>query len=557
MSQGWTIDATAETISFFEAPPAGTGNIVVKEFARGAVGGTDVWAVGVWSERYGYPREVEFFADRLWFAGTPTEPQRVDASNIADYRNFGRSSPIVDSDAVSFTVNARQVNAIMDLVPLDNLIVLTTGGVWKTTGGADDVITPSTIGIKPQSYHGVGTVPAKVIGESAIFVEEQGQRIRDLVYTFEKDGFRGNDISIWADHLFTGYRVMGIEHMSAPWPVLWFPRNDGRLIGCTYLPEQEVAGWHRHDTGGSLEAEGEDKFLDVCCLPGDDETEQYVLVERVIEGVARKYIERRAPTRAPSQEDEVYMDSALTYDGRNTGSTTLTLSIYNTPGWNESSRIRVTASTNLFSASDVGDGFEFTVDGKRLRLVIDEYIQPDQVVTHSIGDVAPEFREVALTSWTFQRDAIGGLSHLEGREVVILADGTVHPKRVVDGGVVHLNRPYGVVTVGLGYPGVIETLDLNSPGGEPIRSQKKLIVRGEYLFRDTRGIKAGPSLDQLDEIPQRHFEDYDEPIANYTGTLEVNFTASWDNESGRNFIVSDDPLPCEILSLTLRGSWSD
>src|SRR5690606_11800614 len=74
MAQGWTINAATDTITFLEAPPAGTNNVVVKEFAASAVGGTDVWAVGAWSARYGYPSEVEFFADRLWMAGTRSEP---------------------------------------------------------------------------------------------------------------------------------------------------------------------------------------------------------------------------------------------------------------------------------------------------------------------------------------------------------------------------------------------------------------------------------------------------------------------------------------------------
>src|SRR5690606_8447402 len=176
----------------------------------------DVWAVGAWSHRYGFPGEVEFFADRLWFAGTPADPQTIWASNIGDYNNFGRSSPIVDSDAVSFTINAREVNAVRDLVPLDNLIVLTVSGAMKVTGGQDDVITPSTIGVKPQAYHGVANIPARVIGDSAIMIEGQGSKIRDLAYVFEKDGFRGNEISIWADHLTNGYTFRGVDKSSAP-----------------------------------------------------------------------------------------------------------------------------------------------------------------------------------------------------------------------------------------------------------------------------------------------------------------------------------------------------
>lgn len=548
MAQGWSVSATADTITFLEAPPAGTGNVVVKEFAAGAVGGTDVWAVGAWSARYGFPREIEFFGDRLWFAGTNAEPQRIDASMIGDYVNFGRSSPIVDSDAVSITINARQVNSVRDLVPLDTLLVLTTSIIWKTTAGQSDVITPSTIGMKPQARHGASHLPAKVMGESAIFVEEQGPRIRDLGYQFEKDGFRGNDISVWADHLFTGYTVTGIEQSSAPYPVLWFPRDDGQLNGCTYMPEQEVIGWHRHDTDG--------KILDTCVLPGTNEDEVYWLVERVINGQTVQYLEQVAPFLVPDQRDMIYMDSALTYDGRNTTATTLTLSTG--AGWTADDVLTATSSAPLFvGAGDEGDGLEIEVSGVKLRLVIETYIDATHAQVRSIGDVAAPFQNVPLGSWVFQRNTIGGLSHLEGKEVAILADATVHPPRTVTGGLVTLDRPYGVVSVGLPYRGHVETLELNVPGGEPVRAQKKLAYKVGIHVIGSRGLKSGGNLDELDEFPQREFENYDDPVSRYNGTLEMNITAGWGEENGHVHIVSDDPLPMEILGIILKAAASD
>ena len=548
MAQGWTIDAAGDKITFLEAPPTGTNNVVVKEFAAGAVGGTDVWAVGAWSARYGFPREIEFFGDRLWFAGTNAEPQRIDASMIGDYVNFGRSSPIVDSDAISITINARQVNAARDLVPLDNLLVLTTSIVWKMSAGQQDAITPSNVAMKPQAKHGAASLPAKVMGESAIFVEEQGPRVRDLGYQFEKDGFRGNDISVWGEHLITGYTITGIEQSSAPYPVLWFPRNDGQLVGCTYMPEQEVIGWHRHDTDG--------KVLDKCVLPGTNEDEAYWLVERVIDGQTVQYIEQVAPFRVDDQRDMIYMDSSLTYDGRNATATTLTLSTG--AGWTEDDLLTVTASASLFTGvNDEGDGLEFEVDGVKLRLVIEDYTDATHVQARPVRDVPAEFRGVALTSWTFQRNTITGLDHLDGKELAILADATVHPAQTVSGGSITLDRPYGVVTVGLPYRAHVETLELNVPGGEPVRAQKKLAYKVGIHVINSRGLLAGGNLDELDEFPQREFENYDDPISRYAGTLEMNITAGWGEENGHVHIVSDDPLPMEILGIILKAAASD
>ena len=68
---------------------------------------------------------------------------------------------------------------------------------------------------------------------------------------------------------------------------------NGVRIGCTYMPEQEVVGWHWHDTDGL--------FLDACALPGKKESECYFLVERLIDGEVVQCIEQQAPTRANSE----------------------------------------------------------------------------------------------------------------------------------------------------------------------------------------------------------------------------------------------------------------
>ena len=557
MAQGWTIDVATGKITFLEAPPAGTNNVKVTEFAAGARGGTDVWAVGAWSYRYGFPGEVEFYADRMWFAGSPGDPQTVWASNIGDYNNYGRSSPIVDSDAVSFTINARQVNAIRDLVPLDSLLVLTTGGEWKVTGGQDDVVTPSTIGIKPQSYYGVGKVSARALGESAILLQEQGQKIRDLSYQFEKDGFRGNEISIWADHLIEGYSFSGIEKTSAPWQVVWLVRDDGVLVGCTYLPEQEVSGWHRHDTGRDTQNPliGEDRVLDVCCLPRKDETQMYMLVRRVVNGQVRQYIEQVAPTRYDDPLDWKYLDSMLTYDGRNRSTTTITLT---STGWTEADELTATASAAVFTgAGDVGDGLLLEAGGTKVRCAITGYVSSTVVTVRSIGNVPDGLRNVAVRDWTLRRDGISGLGHLEGRTVFALVDGNVERDLVVSAGAVTLQNPGGVVHVGLPYGAHIETLEINSASGEAVRVMKKLGFDIALQVRNTRGVYVGARLDMLDPIAQRQFEDYDEPTAAHTGIFKKNITAKWGEDCGHFHIFSDDPLPMEILAIIPKVAISD
>lgn len=558
MAQGWTINAASDWIRFFEPPPAGTNNIVVVEQASGGSGGTDVFAASAWSYRYGFPREVEFFGDRLWFASTRSDPQTIWASNIGDYTNFGRSSPMVDSDALGYTINARHVNVIKELVPLDNLLAMTTGGEFKATGGSDEVVTPSTIMMKPQGNAGIGDLPACVIGDSALFLQEEGQKLRDLRYQFEKDGFRGNDVSVWAEHLFAGHDFTGLSYWKAPWQVAWLTRGDGVRVGCTYMPEQEVIGWHWHDTDGL--------YLDACSLPGRRESECYYLVQREINGETVQCIEQQAPTRFDNEDDLFYVDCGLTYDGRNTSNTTMFLASL-TSGWGREDELTLTASVAMFSTADVGDAIELWVDVPveqedgtfrtkrcRCRLTIEGFMAPDAVAVRASGLVEEELREVALASWTFQRDTISSLWHLEGKQVSVLQDSAVAGPYTVENGQISLDMPGGVVHIGLRYTCEVHTLELNAPGGEGMRDMNKLAHKVSVLLLGTRGVKIGGARGPLYPVKERNASmPFDTPPFLKTGVYDQDIPSEWGPDAGVVRVVSDDPLPLEILSLTTRA----
>src|SRR3546814_627269 len=123
-----------DTITFTDAPPAGSGNIEVNEYATGNFNSTPIFAMGAWNGEYGFPGEGEFFSDRLILAASIDQPQTLWASRTGDYSMFGRSTPIADDDAFTATMNARQLNEIVDLIPKQHLLALTVGGVWKIGG---------------------------------------------------------------------------------------------------------------------------------------------------------------------------------------------------------------------------------------------------------------------------------------------------------------------------------------------------------------------------------------------------------------------------------------
>lgn len=536
MTQGWVIDPSADTLTFHEAVTNGAA-IVVKQYASGAVNATDLWAYGAWSEAFGYPTEVEYFADRLIYAGTASQPQTLWLSRTGDYKHFGRSTPIVDDDAIAATLNARQVNAVRDLIPLDRLIMLTTGGEWKTTGGADEVLTPSTIGFKPQSYHGASTLHALVIGSTAIFPEASGRVIRDIGYSFETDGYTGNDLTIFSPHLFEGRTMVAWAYQKIPFSAVWIVFSDGGVACMTYMREQEVVAITPMEFPGAT-------AKSVCCVREGDEDAVYFIFERTIDGSTKKFIERLQSREFDDINDAWFVDCGLSYDGTDTTNTmTLTGS-----GWTTESTLTLTASAAKFASTDVGDWvvFGYGTDDE-LRLQITAYTSTTVVSVVPLKDVAVAYRAVAQSTWAWGRDTMAGLDHLEGEEVMALVDGSVQGPFTVTDGEVTLDPPGTRVTVGLAYDCDFETLDISS-AGETIRNKRKLVKKVGLLVKDSRNIQAGTDFDNLFTHEPRSDEAMGEVSSLQSGLIEITPASSIDT-NGRVCVRQDKPLPLTILSV--------
>lgn len=253
------------------------------------------------------PSAVNYYQQRQVFASTTNEPQAVYTTQTGNFNSLRTSNPARADDAVTFTIAAQQVNEIRYIISLDALILLTSGGEWKTTEGQDGVLTPSTLGVRIQSYNGSALVKPVVINTTALYVQKNGTKIRDLAYEFSSDRYTGNDLSLMSDHLFKGYQITELAYAEEPYGILWCVRDDGTLLGLTYQREHQVFGWHHHTTDGEFES--------IAIINENDRDALYAIVKRTIGAQTRRYVERLDPREETLAEDCFYVDSGLSYDG--------------------------------------------------------------------------------------------------------------------------------------------------------------------------------------------------------------------------------------------------
>jgi len=266
---------------------------------------TDVWREGAWSAYRGFPKAVTLHEQRLVFGGTDYQAQTVWGSVIGDYENFAYGTD--DTDAFSYTLGARERNAIQWLSSHTALLIGTGGGEWVMSSG-DDVnpISPTNVVVKRQTNYGSNAIGALLVNSVTLFVQRQGRRVREMTYTLENDRYDGDELTALAEHI-TGGGIVQMAYQQQRNSIVWAVTAEGVLIGMTYERAQQVEGWHRHVTDGLFES--------VATIYGSSEDEVWMVVNRTIDGVTKRYIERFNPVQWTAKEDAFFVDSGLSYDG--------------------------------------------------------------------------------------------------------------------------------------------------------------------------------------------------------------------------------------------------
>lgn len=284
---------------------ATSATCLVKKFI-GQAGKVDSYSFGAWNEKYGYPRTVGFFQDRLIFAGTKTQPYVLWMSKTGDYNNFSvekASGTVTDDSAICLSFISRQQAEIKHICPASDLFVLTDSNEWIVSGGS--TVTPSKCTNKAQTFRGCTEVEPISIGSRLIYVQKRSQTVRDMAYSFETDSYDGMDLTLLAKHLLRGKTIVDAAYMQDPDSRLYFVRSDGEIICLAYINDQKVYAWSHIITKG--------KYLSVCTVAAEETDEVYTAVERN----GKTYIEKMG-TDKDSQDPKDYImtdcSKVLTFD---------------------------------------------------------------------------------------------------------------------------------------------------------------------------------------------------------------------------------------------------
>ncbi|MDE3244445.1 MAG: hypothetical protein KGN80_00045 [Acidobacteriota bacterium] len=509
------------------------------------------WQFGAWGGAQGWPSVVTYHQGRRTFAATPLQPHTIWGSRVDSYDDFSTSVPVQDDDAITWTLASSQVDGVRGLLSMDKLMLLTAGANWAA--GSGDPLTPGNIPVRIQGFRGSSHVQPMGVGNSVVYIQDKNQIIRDLAYDFASDRYDGDDLTVFAAHLTENRTIVEWAYQQHPFGIIWSVRDDGALLGLTYMREEKVVGWHWHDTNGCFES--------VCCVSEGQEDAVYVIVYRKINNVVKRYIERFNTRLITNIEDAFFVDCGLTYDGRNTaGITTCTLTGGTT--WDVEDSLTATFSTAVWSgSSDIGDQIVMKdADGETVyRFTVTAYTSPTVVTVRPNRNIPAGYQAVARTDWSIARDTLSGLDHLEGKYVSVLSDGFVEARAavqgeteqnglLVSGGIITLSQPGSVVQVGLPIIGDLKTLSVSVLGQENVVDKKKAIPAVRAQLLESRSFFVGRDVNHLWEAKERSTEAYALPIRLQDGVVSIFISTPW-SPDGSICVRQLNPLPLTITSI--------
>ena len=242
---------------------------------------TDNWSEGLWSDYRGWPTVVTLYEGRLFWAGSDWVVGSVsDAFESFDDETEGDSGPIVRS------IGTGPIDFMNWIQPVQRLLIGTqTAEISARASSQDELLTPTNFNIKAASTQGSARVNSVRADSDAIYVQRSELRLYQAKFDLAASDYVSTDLTILCPEIGDpGIVRMAIQRQ--PDTRIHCILSDGTVAMLVYNPAEDVKAWVKIETDGDVE--------DVFVMPGELEDVVYYCVNRTVNGVTKRYLEKWA-----------------------------------------------------------------------------------------------------------------------------------------------------------------------------------------------------------------------------------------------------------------------
>lgn len=485
------------------------------------------------------PACLTLFQQRLVYGATDNYPLRVFGSRIGFLDNFGFSDVGADDESYEFDIDSVAVSPLRHLIPVrGGLLIFNQIGVWLLFGGNEELVSGNNARADLQNSVGASIVEPVYVDSFVIYVSHDGQELRLLAYDDYSKLYGGKNVSLLSNHLFTPTNaITSLTFAPIPTKTLFCTQTGGELIAASIDIENNVYAMTPQRTKGY--------FRYVSALSEDNESRLYAAVEREIGGRKLLFLERMERRKTFTHlEASFCLDAALKYTQPKPVAR-LTPSTF-------TGTVTFTASASVFSAADED---KILRCGCGAKAVITNYVSGTEIKGTWLVDLDEHYpedenrpAEFASGQWTLTEPVttVTGLWHLEGEEVVILADGAVVTGKTVTNGSITLDTAASAIVIGFSYKCKAQSLPL-AVTDLPIEGRRKNIKGVALRMHETIGLKIGSREDEVYEIANRAQRLFATAAA-LRDEVAVEFIRGDWSADNQVWFIQDTPRPAAILN---------
>jgi hypothetical protein len=281
-----------------------TATVISTQLPNSVTGGTLQFRLGAWDTYNGYPGVICFYESRLCFAGSTNFPETIWMSCTDDYYNFAPTDTgtnVLDTNAINITLASGTLNQIVWMLPVTRLLVGTIGSEWQIwQSNTSSGFSPSNVQAKQMSVFGSAPVKPQLMYQSVLYTHRSQARVYEATYNYIYDLYVSKDLNLLSDHILReGGGVSDTAVQLSPLSTMWLLRDDGQLIGLTYLNDEQITAWHRHVYQGQV--------VSIACIPNSETNSDqlWMVIQRTINGSTVYYIETmQAPFYPANPQDK-------------------------------------------------------------------------------------------------------------------------------------------------------------------------------------------------------------------------------------------------------------
>lgn len=273
------------------------------------------WFEGAWSPKRNYPACITFHEGRIVYGGMETVQTQITDSYDIDNQVYEPTEPTLwlshsddfenfeagELDADSYEIMIKSTEEVMWIESLEKLFCGTGADEWLISANKlDAILTPTNTTPRKHSSYGSSPIQPLNMLDSLLFVDKTGQHVREITY---EDKNSKDDLSLLTDLVATGIKSWCVQEGVET--IIWCFLRDGTVVTMTYDPTEKIKAWAKQPIAGDV--------LTGCVIPGLEEDNLYLGIQRTINGATPIYIEKLASWDITTLADCFFVDCGKTF----------------------------------------------------------------------------------------------------------------------------------------------------------------------------------------------------------------------------------------------------